>query len=263
MNLSIFFNTIFGSLNNLELIVIVLITALFTYVFVKIRIIKNLKSLSGIGIILVIACFVSLGVKAVYMIYKPQIDKTMSGKNHFIADLFDEYTNGTPDNSTESTEPDPAITPDPLPNIFSPDDSPVAENNKQDDGVSVDSRNNKKDDGVLVGNLPPNREASRMQYSEVEIKNSLDKIVDDFGFEAIFYLQRVVLNARELAGSPNVVYMKLEDYAFICSMNICNKYLYDFSSMKDSNQREGYFLVLVIPEFVVALNNYTNLKEIP
>jgi hypothetical protein len=227
------YTTLFGSFTTIGLVITAVITALITFILYKTKIIKQIQSISGIGIIIVIAYLVFVVLKSVYLIYQPQINKALANRNYFFADLVDDYKDHRIEKQIEK-QPAPLVAP----------------------------KNDKRDDGVLDTALPPNREASRMQYSEADIRNSLDKIVEDFGFEAIFYLQRVVLNARQLEGSSNVIYMKLEDYAFICSMNICNKYLYDFNALKDSVQRQGYFLVLVIPEFVAVLNNYTNLREV-
>ncbi|MDR2007670.1 MAG: hypothetical protein LBQ34_01695 [Alphaproteobacteria bacterium] len=266
MNLTIFFDTMFGSINTLELIAIAVITTLITLIFMKINFIRNIKSWAGAGIVFTIVCFTALGVKGVFLIYQDQIDKVTSGQAHLMQNIFGRYKINIVDTNA------------PVHGIFNPDpEAPVAPTIPQETPPTEESapsttesqplptpkvNNRPRDDGRMVTNLPPNAEASRIQYSETEIRNSLDKIVNDFGFEVIFYFQRVILNARRLDDMPNVIYMKLEDYAFICSMNICNKYIYEVNSLRDSVQREGFFLVLVVPEFITALTNYTNLKEV-
>jgi hypothetical protein len=110
------------------------------------------------------------------------------------------------------------------------------------------------DDGSEIRRYSLDKPLGAMKYSEIEAKNSLDKIYNNYGLDTIFYLQDVLLNAKKLEGSSEAVYISLEDYAFMCSMNICNKYLYDFNDVKRT--RGGPYLIVVIPEFLSTLENY-------
>ena len=110
------------------------------------------------------------------------------------------------------------------------------------------------DDGSDITQYSYDKPLGRMKYSEAEVKNSLDKIYSNYGLDTIFYMQDVLLRAIKLQGSDEAIYIKLEDYAFICSMNICNKYLYDFNDVK--KDLGGQYLVVVVPEFLSGLENY-------
>ncbi|MDR0483822.1 MAG: hypothetical protein LBH40_00890 [Alphaproteobacteria bacterium] len=254
MDIVIFLKTIFSHPTLAEVVWIIIFTTIIVLLFVRIHVIHDLFTLSGVGIAFIILCFVTAIVKGSFLVYE-------SNYGRYIADS--DYLSSDKDkNSAEN----PALISEQGQYPTYEEGAESSNNNQSTQGYSPQGSGNhlgrKLDDGSMITDLPPNREVGKIRYTEEDVRNSLNKIVDDFGYEGIFYLQRVVLNARRSETSNDVILMKLEDYAFICSMNLCNRYFYDFNDLKDSVQREGFFLVLVVPEFIQGLTNFTNIERV-
>ncbi len=112
----------------------------------------------------------------------------------------------------------------------------------------------KMDKSKKITDFPLYDSFGAIKYSQAEAKKELDKIYKDYGLEAIFYLQDLIVKSKKFEGNSDIIYMKIDDFAFLCSINLCNKYFYDFNEAKENHNE--FYLIVVLPEFVLALENY-------
>lgn len=110
------------------------------------------------------------------------------------------------------------------------------------------------DNGKEIKIFPKDRDIVSRQYTKEDARNSLDKIYKTYGVDTIIYMQNMILKAKKLKDNNNVIYLSLNDYANICSMNLCNKYYYEFNDVKEKT--DEFYLVLLLPVFKEELEYY-------
>ncbi len=91
----------------------------------------------------------------------------------------------------------------------------------------------------------------KTKYTDSEIIDFLELISKIAGYEAILKVQKIIFQAAEFSGKEHTLYVSLADYAYLCSLNLCEKFIFEFSSVKKTNKEE--LIIVALPEFYKIL----------